>query len=238
MFGRNGRRQAVMDAAEELTSYGGDVLEDEKARRRLITAVTAGLTARQRAKRQTGVSGLLRRLGEDPVLRASALTALVSLQQARRRIERRRSHKVRNILLLLSGAGAATAVVAVPAVRKHVLGLFGTEGRLGSIAAGSSTTTITEEIELTAPLRPVYNQWTQFEEFPEFMEGVETVTQLDDTRLRWVAKVAGKRAEWEAKILHQDPDKRISWEPPTASRQRAPSCSSRSGMNGRASGWR
>ena len=32
MFRRNGRRQAVMDAAEDLSSYGGDVLEDEKAR--------------------------------------------------------------------------------------------------------------------------------------------------------------------------------------------------------------
>ena len=203
----------MMDAAEELTSYGGDVLQDEKARRRLVAAVTAGLAARQRAKRQTGVWGLLRRLAEDPVLRANAVTMLVSLQQARQRVERRRSHKVRNVLLILGGAGAATAVVAVPAVGARVLGLVGgTKDRLGSVAAGSSPTTITEEIEVDAPLSSVYNQWTQFEEFPEFMEGVETVEQLDDTRLRWVAKVAGKRAEWEAKIIHQDPDKRIGWQ--------------------------
>ena len=117
---------------------------------------------------------------------------LVSLQQARQRVERRRSHKVRNTLLVLGGAGAATAVVAVPTVRARLLGLLGTKDRLGSIAAGSSPTTITEEIEVDAPLSTVYNQWTQFEEFPEFMEGVETVEQLDDTRLRWVAKVAGK----------------------------------------------
>ena len=66
-----------------------------------------------------------------------------------------------------------------------------------------------------------------------------TVTQLDDTRLRWVAKVAGKRAEWEAKILHQDPDKRIAWESHRRQADNAaPSRSSRSGMNGRASGWR
>ena len=202
-----------MDAAEELTSYGGDVLEDEKARRRLVTAVTAGLAARQRAKRQTGVAGLLRRLAEDPVLRANAVTMLVSLQQTRQRVERRRSHKIRNVLLLLGGAGAATAVVAVPAVRARVLGLVGgTKDRVGSVAAGSSPTTITEEIEVDAPLSTVYNQWTQFEEFPEFMDGVETVEQLDDTRLRWVAKVAGKRAEWEAKILQQDPDERIGWQ--------------------------
>ena len=213
MLRRNGKSQAVMDAAEELTSYGGGVLEDDKARRRLLTAVTAGLGARQRAKRQMGLAGLLRRLAEDPVLRANAVTMLVALQQTRQRVERRRSHKVRNVLLVFAGAGAATAVVAVPAVRARVLGLVGgTKDRVGSVAAGSSPTSITEEIEVDAPLSTVYNQWTQFEQFPQFMEGVETVEQLDDTRLRWVAKVAGKRAEWEAKILHQDPDRRIGWQ--------------------------
>jgi len=87
----------------------------------------------------------------------------------------------------------------------------GANDRLGSVAAGSSPTTITDAIEIDAPLSSVDNQWTQFEEFPEFMDGVETVEQLDDTRLRWVAKVAGKRAEWEAKTLHQDPEWRIAW---------------------------
>jgi uncharacterized membrane protein len=214
MFGRNGRSHAVMEAAEEITSYGGDVLEDDKARRRVVAAVTAGLAARHRAKRQAGLAGLLRRLAEDPVLRANAVTMLVSLQQARQRVERRRSHKARNVLLLVGGAGAATAVVAVPAVRARVLGLVGdTKDLLSSAGGGSLPTTIKEQIVVDAPLSRVYNQWTQFEEFPEFMEGVETVEQLDDTRLRWVAKVAGKRAEWEARILHQDPDKRISWQP-------------------------
>jgi uncharacterized membrane protein len=56
-----------------------------------------------------------------------------------------------------------------------------------------------------------YNQWTQFEDFPLFMEGVEHVQQLDDTRLHWVADIAGKKAEWDAKILEQHPDRQISW---------------------------
>ena len=37
--------------------------------------------------------------------------------------------------------------------------------------------TITESIDVEAPVRTVYNQWTQFEEFPQFMEGVERVEQ-------------------------------------------------------------
>ena len=68
-----------------------------------------------------------------------------------------------------------------------------------------------QTIEVKAPVDVVYNQWTQFEEFPRFMEGVERVEQLDDTRLRWVAKIGGQRREWEAKIPEQEPDRVISW---------------------------
>ncbi|HVL54708.1 MAG TPA: SRPBCC family protein [Vitreimonas sp.] len=71
--------------------------------------------------------------------------------------------------------------------------------------------TIVESIDVQVPVRTAYNQWTQFEEFPQFMEGVERVEQLDDTRLHWVAKVAGKTKEWDAKITEQTPDQRIAW---------------------------
>ena len=71
--------------------------------------------------------------------------------------------------------------------------------------------TVNETIEVNAPIDMVYNQWTQFEEFPTFMEGVESVKQLDDTRLLWVAEIAGKRHEWEAKITEQKPDSVIAW---------------------------
>jgi uncharacterized membrane protein len=71
---------------------------------------------------------------------------------------------------------------------------------------------IQKSIEVDRPLNQVYNQWTQFEEFPRFMEGVKEVKQLDDTRLHWVAEIAGKEKQWTAKILEQIPDHRIAWE--------------------------
>ena len=71
--------------------------------------------------------------------------------------------------------------------------------------------TIEQSIEVTAPVSTVYNQWTQFEKFPEFMEGVESVTQLDDSHLRWVAEIAGKRHEWKAEVSEQRPDERVAW---------------------------
>jgi uncharacterized membrane protein len=71
--------------------------------------------------------------------------------------------------------------------------------------------TVTESIDVNVPVRTAYNQWTQFEEFPAFMENVEEVRQLDDKRLHWKAKVAGKTKEWDAKITEQTPDQRVAW---------------------------
>jgi uncharacterized membrane protein len=70
---------------------------------------------------------------------------------------------------------------------------------------------VDEEIEVNVPVSTAYNQWTQFEEFPRFMENVESVQQVDDTHLHWVAEIAGRRHEWDAEITYQDPDHHIAW---------------------------
>ena len=74
-----------------------------------------------------------------------------------------------------------------------------------------SMSTIEESIDVEVPVRTAYDQWTQFEEFPRFMDGVESVTQIDDTHLHWVAKIAGVRREWDAEISEQHPDERVAW---------------------------
>ncbi len=71
--------------------------------------------------------------------------------------------------------------------------------------------TIEQSVDVEVPVRTAYNQWTQFEEFPRFMEGVEKVEQLSDTKLHWVAKIAGATREWDAEITEQLPDDRIAW---------------------------
>jgi uncharacterized membrane protein len=74
-----------------------------------------------------------------------------------------------------------------------------------------TVSTIEESVDVEVPVRTAYNQWTQFEEFPLFMEGVESVTQVDETHLHWVADIAGVRREWEAEISEQHPDERVAW---------------------------
>jgi uncharacterized membrane protein len=72
-------------------------------------------------------------------------------------------------------------------------------------------TVIHKRIELDVPVRTAYDQWTQFEEFPRFLEGVKEVRQLDDKRVFWSAVILGKEVEWEAEIIQQIPDQRITW---------------------------
>ena len=73
------------------------------------------------------------------------------------------------------------------------------------------TTQVSRSVMVNVPVSRAYNQWTQFEEFPRFMGGVQSVTQLDDDRLDWVAEIAGVRRQWQAKILEQVPDRKVAW---------------------------
>lgn len=72
-------------------------------------------------------------------------------------------------------------------------------------------TKVEKRIVVEVPVGTAYKQWTQFEDFPHFMGGVESVTQLSDDRLRWVAHIAGVRRQWEARIIEQIPDHRVAW---------------------------
>src|SRR3954462_43815 len=82
MFGRNGGAktavaervgtvtEAVTDAADAVVGYVDPLAQDEKLRQRLAAAVLAGAAARRQIRRQTGLTGLARRLAADSVLRA------------------------------------------------------------------------------------------------------------------------------------------------------------------------
>jgi uncharacterized membrane protein len=70
---------------------------------------------------------------------------------------------------------------------------------------------IQDSIEVQVPVRQAYNQWTQFEEFPKFMEGIQSVQQLDDTHVQWVAEIRGESRQWTTEITEQQPDEKVAW---------------------------
>jgi uncharacterized membrane protein len=196
---RRSKAQALKDNAASAADLAATLAKDRKFRKELVSAIGHGVTARRRAARRIGFFAALARVTADPKLRREVRKMTASLDKAWMRIEKKRSHRLRNSLLVAAGVGGAGAAAALG--RK----------RLAKAVGGSSPRAIEESIEVNVPVSVAYNQWTQFEDFPLFMEGVDHVQQLDDTRLHWVATVAGKKAEWDAKILEQHPDKQISW---------------------------
>ena len=68
-------------------------------------------------EQQVGIAGTARRLGTDPVLRAELIEMVEQLRAARRRIEPKRTHKLRNVAIVVAGAGA---VLAIPSVRSRI----------------------------------------------------------------------------------------------------------------------
>lgn len=213
MFGRKrGAKNTVADAADAATEYVDPLVRDEKLRERLAAAILAGVAARNRLRKQTGLTGLARRLAADQALRAQLVEMALALQAAQTRVRKMHSsHRLRNTLLFVSGIGMTVA--AVPSLRSKVMTLIDGPDQWAPTGWSEPTaTTINEEIEVEVPVSTAYNQWTQFEQFPRFMDGVEEVRQLDDTLLHWAATVAGKHAEWDAKIVEQEPDRRITWE--------------------------
>ena len=70
---------------------------------------------------------------------------------------------------------------------------------------------IEDTIDVQVPVEQVYNQWTQFEDFPKFMDGIQSVQQLDETHVHWVAEIGGESREWKTEITEQQPDKKVAW---------------------------
>jgi hypothetical protein len=110
MFGRrNGALATVSGRARSAASYVDPLVRDEELRRRLRAALAVGAQARRRAKQQTGMAGVARRLATDPVFRAQLGELGSQLQGAQRRAKKAHNHRARNTLLVLAGTGIAAA---------------------------------------------------------------------------------------------------------------------------------
>jgi len=200
------KTQAFKENAATAAELATQLAQDKKFRKELLSGISHGVVVRRRASRRFGFIAAATRVAADPKLKNELRKMMKNLENAWGRVEKKRSHKLRNTLVVLGLGGAAAAVATK---RDRLSGLVGSSSSNGS---GSTTPrTVDESIEVNVPVSAAYNQWTQFEDFPLFMEGVDNVEQRDDTRLHWVATVAGKTNEWDAKILEQHPDKQISW---------------------------
>ena len=175
---------ALKESAASASEFAASLAMDKKFRKELLSAIGHGTLAQKRAARKIGFYAAMLRLKQDPMLRREVNRMMSSLDKAWSRVEKKRSHKLRNTVLVLGTAGGVAAIVAKTNLHK----------KLPGVGNGTAARAIDAWTEVRVPVSVAYNQWTQFEDFPLFMEGVDHVQQLDDTRLHWVANVAGKQA--------------------------------------------
>jgi uncharacterized membrane protein len=71
---------------------------------------------------------------------------------------------------------------------------------------------VSETVTVARPPEEVYRFWRDLTNLPRFMEHLEAVQVLDDRRSHWRARApAGSSVEWDAEIIEDQPNQRISW---------------------------
>jgi len=84
---------------------------DRKFRKQLLSALGHSAAARRRAARRIGMTAVLTRLAADRELRRELVRMSKNVQNAWTRVEKKRSHRLRNVLVVLGGAATAAGLI-------------------------------------------------------------------------------------------------------------------------------
>jgi hypothetical protein len=132
MFGRS-RTQAIKDNAVSGKELALALAKDRRFRKELASAISHAAEARRRAASRFGLTAVAARLAADEELRRELTAVVEALDKARRRVEKKRSHRMRNTMLLIVGSAGAFAAYKLRAKLP-----------VGSGATESETPTTTE----------------------------------------------------------------------------------------------
>jgi hypothetical protein len=139
MFGRSRYVEAVSDATRSLGPYAERLRDDEKLRRSALAAVAATLAAWQRVRELPRLRATAAQLVGDPVLRRELAEALDQIREVEERMRPKRRHRVRNLLVLLTGAGAVVVALRMEPARSWIDGVLGRRPAAGGGAVYSPT---------------------------------------------------------------------------------------------------
>jgi hypothetical protein len=113
-------KDSQMDKAKrtvrDVAKYAEEVARDERLRADVSAALAHGAKASDRLKEDIGAGGMYTRLAADRKLRKNLRAMLDDLDAASDRVRRKKSHRVRNVVLMLVGAVATAA--AFPKIRQ------------------------------------------------------------------------------------------------------------------------
>src|ERR1044071_1102138 len=143
MFERS-RTAKLKDNAASASEFAAALAKDKKFRKEVLSAISHGTLAQRRAARKVGFYAAMLRLKNDPKLRREVNRMVSSLDKAWSRVEKKRSHKLRNVLIVVGLGGAAAAAASKPAVRNKVTGAVPKVG-------GTAPRTIEGSVEVNVP---------------------------------------------------------------------------------------
>lgn len=66
-------------------------------------------------------------------------------------------------------------------------------------------------ITVAASPEEVYRFWRNLDNLPRFMRHLDSVTEIEPGRTRWVAREGGMDIDWYARIVEDVPGERIAW---------------------------
>src|SRR3954470_6414458 len=109
MLGRS-KTQKLKDTGASGAELAAALAKDRKFRREVAAAIGHGAKARRSATRQIGAIAVARRRATDERVRRETAEMVENQNSAWGRVEKKRSHRLRNTLLLLGiGGGVAAA---------------------------------------------------------------------------------------------------------------------------------
>jgi hypothetical protein len=118
----------------DVVSYADEIIRDERLRADILSAIGHGTEAGDRVRRDINDAGITTRLAADKKLRKKLRATLDDLDNASERLRRKQRHRVRNVVLIVAGAGAVAAVLT--SARRWLT--QGPESRSGTIPADAA----------------------------------------------------------------------------------------------------
>ena len=132
MLGRS-KKATVKENAASACMLALQLARDKKFRNRLLSAIEHGYAAGQRARRGLGWRGTVAGLAADETLLKELGSAREDLKHAYGRLEaKRRSHKLRNFLVL----AALASLAAVPQFRARVAAALAKASKVRQSSSG------------------------------------------------------------------------------------------------------
>jgi hypothetical protein len=113
---RSDQMERATGALRDAVTYADEIIRDERLRADILAAIGHGSEAGDRIRKDIDDAGIAKRLAADEKLRKKLRQTLDDLDNVGERLRRKQRHRIRNVALIIAGAGAVAAIA--PSARR------------------------------------------------------------------------------------------------------------------------